>query len=127
MKTDLFQELLSLIGGHGGLERRKRDALLLGKRERGEVGDKDLVLGACISQHLLSKTTLHLCWEGVPGPKVTQQVTVPNSPDSTSSEGESWVGVGVEVGMVTMIRKEKRGGEKGGEGHGGSVVPFRWS
>lgn len=127
MKTDLLQELLSLISGHGGLERRKRGALLLGKRESGEVGDKDLVLGACISQHFLCKTTLYLCWKGVPGPKVTQQVTVPNSPGSTSSEGESWVGFAVEVAMVTMIWKEKRRGERGGEGHGGSVMPFRWS
>jgi hypothetical protein len=107
IETDLFQELLSLISGEGDLERRKRDALLLGKRESGEIGDKDLVVGACVAQYLLCKTTLNLCWEGVPRPKVTQHVTAPNSPDSTSSEGESWVGggVGVEVGVVTITWK----------------------
>lgn len=48
--------------------------MLLGKRESRDIGDKDFVFRANITQNFVTELTLNFSWERVSGTKIPQEI-----------------------------------------------------
>lgn len=120
---NLLEELLSVVEGHGLLDRGNRGTILLGERESGGDGDQDPVLGVDVTQHLVSELALQLRRERVPRPEIAQQVLS----HGTRPEGEPPRSGGSELRETRKLKKaggrkrmaKRREGEVGGGGGGG--------
>ena len=89
-----FSALARIIHSHGRVQTGYGRAHLLCKRERGDVGDEDFVLGVHIPQHLLYKLTLNLSRKWISGTEISKQSlhVSPSTPrkKSKSSGPSAW-------------------------------------
>ena len=114
----LPQEFLGIFFSHGRVQTGYGRALLLCQRERGDVGDKDFVLGVQVPQHLLSKLTLNLSRKWISGAEISEQVTAHSEGDPAESR-PSWRGEvnELEWASLGLWRERKRKEAGGGGGH----------